>query len=84
MPCVSEIIYSHDETVQAFRDYFEFLVAMYMDESNIVEPPQNGWDTINSSSWTNFDKTDKVIDLPRHVPYINMDMNIAPDCESVD
>ncbi|KAJ4379456.1 hypothetical protein N0V86_005502 [Didymella sp. IMI 355093] len=84
MPCVSEITYSRDATVQAFRDYFEFLVAMYVDESHIIEPPEDGWDTINSNGWANFDKTDKVIDLLRHLPYINMDINIAPDCEFVD
>ncbi|KAF2995703.1 hypothetical protein E8E13_003944 [Curvularia kusanoi] len=84
MPCVSEIIYSRDATVQAFRDYFKFLMAMYLDESVVVEPPEDGWDTINPIGWANFDKTDKVIDLLRHLPYINMDINIAPDCEFVD
>jgi hypothetical protein len=84
MPYVSEITYSRNATVQAFRDYFQFLVAMYMNGSNIVEPPENGWDTIRLSGWINFDKTDKVVDLLRHLPYINMDINIAPDCEFVD
>ena len=84
MPRVSEITYSRDATVQAFRDYFQFLVFMYMDQSNIVEPPESGWDEINPRGWVNFDKTDKVIDLLRHLPYLSMDVNIAPECEFVD
>lgn len=82
MPPISEITYSRDATVQAFRCYYQFLVAMYMDESNIAEPPEDGWGTI--IRWPNFDKTDKVIDLLRHLPYVSMDIGIAPDCEFVN
>jgi hypothetical protein len=84
MPSISEITYSRDATVQAFRDYFRLLSAMYADESDVAEPPEDGWATINPNGWPNFDKTDKVIDLLRHLPYISAETNIAPDCEFVD
>jgi hypothetical protein len=84
MPRVSEITYSRDATVQAFRDYFQFLVSMYVDESDIHEPPQDGWHEIHWSGWHNFEKTDRVIDLLRHLPYVSMDVNIAPESEFVD
>lgn len=84
MPRVNEITYSRDATVQASRDYFQFLVSMYMDESEIYEPPQNGWHEIHWSGWHNFDKTDRVIDLLRHLPYVDMAVEIAPNCELVD
>jgi hypothetical protein len=86
MPSVSEIIYSRDATVQAVRDYFRFLVAMYMNESEIIEPSGNEWDTISPDGWPNFDKTEEAMDLLHHLPYIRTDneIDIAPHCEFVD
>ncbi|RYN29170.1 hypothetical protein AA0113_g5865 [Alternaria arborescens] len=56
---------------------------MYADESVIQEPPQDGWPTISPNGWPEFDKTDKVIDLLRHLPYISGFTQIAPDCDLV-
>jgi hypothetical protein len=81
MPDVSEITYSHDATVEAVRKYFQFLAVMYMDESKIIEPPEGGWDTISPEGWPNFDKTEEVVDLLRHLPYLETYTNIAPHCE---
>ena len=47
---------------------------MYMDKSNIVEPPEGGWPTVKA--WNNFDKTDTVIGLLRHLPYIHMECKL--------
>jgi hypothetical protein len=41
-PSIYEITYSRDATVKAFRNYFQFLSAMYADESIIQEPPEDG------------------------------------------
>jgi hypothetical protein len=70
-PSIYEITYSLDATVKAFRNYFQFLSAMYAEESIIQEPPEDGWPTISPNGWPRFDKTDKVIDLLRHLPYIS-------------
>lgn len=39
---------------------------------------------IHWSGWHNFDKTDRVIDLLRHLPYVDMTVEVAPECELVD
>ncbi|KAK3901274.1 hypothetical protein C8A05DRAFT_35053 [Staphylotrichum tortipilum] len=36
-------VYSQDEAVAAFTDYFEFLTKMYLDESFVAHPPPEGW-----------------------------------------
>ncbi|KAI0590051.1 hypothetical protein TUN199_02775 [Pyrenophora tritici-repentis] len=46
MAIISEISYLRDALVNAIRFYYHFLVSMYMDESMIDEPPENGWETI--------------------------------------
>jgi hypothetical protein len=70
MPLVSDISYSRQATVAAIRDYYRFLVSMYLDESNVQEPPENGWPSIPLNGWKNFDKTDEVIALLRELPYL--------------
>jgi len=72
MPELSDISYSHGVTVAAFRDYYRFLVTMYLDESAVIEPPEGGWPTITSDTWVDFDKTDEVFSLLRHLPYIRL------------
>jgi hypothetical protein len=72
MPELSDISYSHDATVTAFRDYYRFLITMYLDESAVMEPPEGGWPTITSDTWVDFDKTDEVFSLLRHIPYMRL------------
>ncbi|KAG4429364.1 hypothetical protein IFR05_015150 [Cadophora sp. M221] len=78
MPELSEITYSHDTTVRAFRDYFRFLVEMYMDEAEILEPPVGRWPSISSDFQRCFGKTDEVISLLRDIPYIREDGHYHP------
>ncbi|KAF2271512.1 uncharacterized protein EI97DRAFT_504918 [Westerdykella ornata] len=70
MPDLSEIDYSEDATVAAFRDYYRFLTMMYLDESLIQEPPEGGWPHITPDRWKGFDKTEEVFSLLRHLPYV--------------
>jgi hypothetical protein len=43
MPGFDEIRYSREATVSAFCDYYRFLVDLYMEDSDIIEPPEGGW-----------------------------------------
>lgn len=70
MPQLSEIRYSRDVCVAAVRDYYNFLVKMYLGESNIIEPPEGGWPNLTIESLQDLGKTDEVISLLRHLPYI--------------
>lgn len=70
MASFSNTRYSRDETIRAVRDYFAFLVTMYLDESHIKEPPSGGWPSITTDRFPKMNKTDEVMDLLRHLPYI--------------
>tara|TARA_R110002003_G_scaffold325_3_gene18777 strand:- start:497 stop:1291 length:795 start_codon:yes stop_codon:yes gene_type:complete len=89
MPSLENITYSRDETVAAVRDYYQFLTKMYLDEAYVIEPPPDGWAHITTRSST-LDKSKKVIDLLRHLPYIKCTLNDtvdaegAPDCTFAD
>jgi hypothetical protein len=49
MSPVSESGYSRDATVEAVRDYYYYysLTSMYLDDSDVIEPPEGGWLSIS-------------------------------------
>jgi hypothetical protein len=63
-------VYSRDECVAVIRDYYDFLSNMFMPPSFIIEPPQGGWPNITQETCPGLEKTDRVVDLLRHLPYI--------------
>ncbi|PVH83224.1 hypothetical protein DL98DRAFT_585933 [Cadophora sp. DSE1049] len=84
MPELSEITYSREQAIAAVRDYFEFLCQMYMDESDVVEPPADGWPSITVDNLQDLDKSEEVVSLLRHLPYIRperLDTEAAPFCK---
>ncbi|KAJ4987061.1 hypothetical protein SVAN01_07477 [Stagonosporopsis vannaccii] len=70
MPPLSEVRYSRDDCISAIRDYYSFLTKMYLNEDEVLEPPEGGWPNITAHNLKGFDKTDEVINLLRHLPYI--------------
>lgn len=55
----------------------------------LEEPPEQGWESINRNHWRDFGKTDEVLELLRHLPYIQAEVigrkaYGAPDCEFAD
>lgn len=64
--------YSRDEVVAEVTSYYEYLATLYMDEDAILYPPTTGWPSITRENqhfaWLN--KTDTVINLLRHLPYV--------------
>ncbi|GAB1317775.1 Alpha beta hydrolase fold protein [Madurella fahalii] len=70
MPWLSEVRYSREATVAAVIDYFEFLAKMYIKESDILRPPEGGWPEITPDRFRDLGKTDEVILLLRHLPYL--------------
>lgn len=67
---IDDIEYSRDECISVVRDYYAFLTSMYLDDSVVVEPPEGGWPEITQESLKDLNKTDEVIALLRHLPYI--------------
>ncbi|TKX20942.1 hypothetical protein C1H76_6793 [Elsinoe australis] len=41
MPKLSDIIYSHGETIATVRNYYKFLTRLYLAESDVREPPED-------------------------------------------
>ncbi|KAL6795789.1 hypothetical protein GGI42DRAFT_332084 [Trichoderma sp. SZMC 28013] len=75
MPPLSEISYSRDDCVSAVREYYNFLVGMYVDEAEVVEPPPGGWPNITTATMAALGKTDEVVSLLRHLPYLRRNKN---------
>jgi hypothetical protein len=72
-------VYSREECVTAIRDYYEFLAKMFIGRSYIIEPPQGGWPNITAESMQGMGKTEEVIRLLQHLPYIvNKPFSAAP------
>lgn len=70
MPEISKISYSREATIVALRDYYQFLIKMYLPDSAIIEPPAEGWPSITTDTMRPQGKTNEVVELLRHLPYI--------------
>ncbi|SMR58194.1 unnamed protein product [Zymoseptoria tritici ST99CH_1E4] len=65
------ITYSREETIAAFRSYYEFLSTMYLDPAFVQTPPDGGvWPGMTVENMRNFGKTDEVVELLGRLPYI--------------
>lgn len=64
-----KLSYSHEEAVRAFRDFYNFITIMYVDESSVEWPPEGGWPSITPERYAGLGKTDEVISLLRELPY---------------
>ncbi|KAI0017891.1 hypothetical protein F4780DRAFT_566146 [Xylariomycetidae sp. FL0641] len=86
MSSVEGICYSRDEVISVIRIYYHFLTKLYLDESEVVSPPSEGWPTI--ANLRCMGKTDEVIELLKHLPYIQRieddGAQAAPGCHFAD
>ncbi|KAG9517115.1 hypothetical protein KCU93_g8861, partial [Aureobasidium melanogenum] len=65
-------MYSRDETVNAILAFYQQLIKHpYLDETALKIPPASGWDTIDAEALRAIGKTDTVVDLLRHLPYLD-------------
>lgn len=76
--------------VDAVRKYYNFLVEeLGAIPADCVEyPPEEGWPTISEESLAGLEKTKKVVDVLRHLPYIKycsgFNVQIAFATEALD
>jgi hypothetical protein len=76
--------YSHSSTVSAIRSFYQFFSTLpSLAPEYIWEPPSGGWSEINTISLSHLGKNKDVIDLLRHMPYIN-DTQIAFQTRGID
>lgn len=74
MPTLDQVEYSQEVTVAAVTDFYAFLTKMYLPESAVVHPPPGGWPTL-ASDLRDLGKSDEVLSLLSHLPYIREDTN---------
>lgn len=65
--------FDESECITAISDYYDFLTSLYLDESCILKPPPRGWPNITPATMHGLGKSDNVINLLRHLPYIRND-----------
>jgi hypothetical protein len=65
--------YSREACVAAVRGYYHFITKLYLKKSHIIEPPDGGWPDITQDVFGPLEKTDAIVDLLRHLPYIRDD-----------
>lgn len=64
--------YSRDEAVSAIKSFYEFLTTLPgLLPSAIQYAPPGGWPEINSNTMAPLGKNEVIIDLLRHLPYID-------------
>jgi hypothetical protein len=90
---VEGVSYSRDVTIAAVTDYYTFLTRMYMNESQIIYPPAEGWPSIvhaDPAKLQDLGKSDEVLALLAHLPYIrcpggwNYEADAVPHCSFED
>lgn len=59
-----------DNMVAPFYEYYDFLGRLHIPESGIKHPPAGGWPNITPENCSEFGKSDFVVDVLRHLPYI--------------
>lgn len=65
--------YSRGEIVSTLTTFYQFLTTMYIPTGDILHPPPGGWPEITKEKFAFLSKTDRAIDLLRHIPYIRRD-----------
>lgn len=53
--------------------YYEFLTSMYLPKDALKRAPDEGWDIVNAERFGFLNKTDTVLDIYKHIPYIKHD-----------
>lgn len=62
------------ELATALQDFYGFLTLLpWLEPSDVLEPPAQGWPNINSDNFAPLHKNSAVIELLKHLPYLRMD-----------
>lgn len=71
--------YHRDQVIASVTDYYHFLTRLHVQPQDIRRPPQpDGWSEISQKRFSRLGKTEKVVDLLKHLPYVQNDYNDDP------
>ena len=75
-----------DEIVKIISDFYSFLSTFpYLPSSSIRAPPHEGWPEDIRETFRKMGKTDQVVDLLSHLPYLNTTAwEVFPETEPID
>lgn len=59
-----------DQFAAQLLSYYEFLITLYLPADCLKRPPEGGWPNITAERMSFLGKTDAVVDLLKHIPYI--------------
>lgn len=59
-----------DNLVAPFYEYYHFLGRLHIPEGDIKHPPAGGWPNITAENCSEFGKSEFVVEVLRHLPYI--------------
>ena len=83
---LEDLTYSRHETISAVTDYCQFLTQMYLLDSQVIYPPAGGWPSIvnaDAATLAALGKSDEVLALLAHLPYIRNSSNWSDDAEAM-
>ena len=67
----SESSYPRDEVIAAIQDFYELLIRLpYVEPDALILPPKEGWSGVNIQELERRGKTEEVVELLRHLPYL--------------
>ncbi|KAL8738010.1 MAG: hypothetical protein Q9181_001149 [Wetmoreana brouardii] len=77
--------YSHSDTILSFSSFYNFLTGLpYIPPSAVLHPPSTGWSSIDHNVFSSLGKTQEVLNLLRHLPYLEGEhWNIAYDTKVI-
>ncbi|KAJ4376337.1 hypothetical protein N0V83_001620 [Neocucurbitaria cava] len=83
MLALEDVTYSRSACIDAIRGCYRFLATLDLDDALVSEPPDSGWPSITPSVLKDLDKTNEVVALLRHLPYLDnqAEPKCAPKCK---
>ncbi len=64
-------VYSRAEVIAAVQDFYSLLIKLpYISPDALVFPPARGWSGVNAEELRRRGKTEEVVELLQHLPYL--------------
>lgn len=70
--------------IEEFTRYYNFLAKLYLSRGDILVPPSGGWPHVDTATMQSLDKSNEVVFLLRHLPYLRSTVDVAPQSRFID
>ncbi|OTB06618.1 hypothetical protein M426DRAFT_9396 [Hypoxylon sp. CI-4A] len=62
--------YTRDEYIATINDFYTLLTRLHVPKEALIHPPQDGWPNITAEAGSSTGRSEFVLDLLKHLPYI--------------